>query len=119
MPISSRMAQILRYESMWNKRSFLLMVRIRLRGVKPNLNLLLPLAFFALRQWLLAFDGALALIPGKAGRQAQSAADTIHAMLLQLMCAKPQTIADVKVSNKKQQVRVLVRTIGLRGGGEA
>ena len=101
---------------MWNKRSFLLYIRIRLSGMKPRLNLLLPLSLLSPHQWLLSFDGALKLIPGAAGRKARAAADTLHGMLLQLMYAEPQNIADINVSGRGQNVRVVVRTMGFSGG---
>jgi hypothetical protein len=100
------------------KRSWLLYVRIRLRGVKPALNLLIPLALFVPHQLMLAWDGLLALIPGEAGYRVRLGADTIHAMLLQLMYAEPQSIADVKISDNKQRLRVLVRTVGFGGGDD-
>lgn len=101
---------------MWNKRSFLLYIRIRLRGVKPSLRLRIPLALFVPHQWLLACEGALALIPGEAGRRVRGIADIVHGILLQLMYAEPQKIANINISDKKQGVRVVVRTMGFSGG---
>jgi hypothetical protein len=101
---------------MWNKRSFLLYIRIRLRGIKPRIRLLTPLALFVCHQLLLAWGALLALIPGRFGQKARLTADIIHGMLLQLMYAKPQKIADINIRNKEHGVRVVVRTVGLSEG---
>jgi len=98
------------------KRSWLLYVRIRLRGIKPSLSLLIPLALFVPHQLMLAWGGIIELLPGTVGRQARLAADTLHAILLQLMYAEPQNIVDVKISDNEQHLRVLVRTVGFSGG---
>ena len=100
------------------KRSWLLYIRIRLRGLKPALNLLIPLALFVPHQLMLAWGGILELLPGVAGRKVRLGADTLHAMLLQLMYAQPQNIADIKISDNRHSLRVLVRTVGLSGGEE-
>jgi hypothetical protein len=103
---------------MWNRRSWLLYARIRLRGKRPSLNLALPLALFAPQQLLLASSGLLALIPGEAGRWARMTADTLHGLLLQLTSAPPLKIADIKISDKSSSIRVLLCTWGF-GGGDA
>ena len=101
---------------MWNRHSWLLYVRIRLRDGKKSQNLLLLLALFVPHQLLLAWGGLAALIPGAAGRRLRLGADTIHSMLLQLMYAQPQTMADIDLSQQKQRLRVVVRTVGAAGG---
>ena len=102
---------------MWSKRSWLLYVRVRLRGFKPSLNLLIPLALYVPHQWMLAWGGMLALIPGGLGRRVRAIGDTLHAMLLHMIYAPPQSIADVNISDNKQHLHVVVRTMGF-GGGE-
>jgi hypothetical protein len=103
---------------MLNKRSWLLLIRVRLRGITQRLNLLIPLSLFAPHQLMLAWDGLFALIPGAAGRRLRRGADTLHSILLQLMYAQPQKIIDVKLSDKKQRLRVAVRTVGFSGGDD-
>ena len=103
---------------MLNKRSWLLCIRIRLRGMKPHLNLFIPILLFIPHQWLLSWEAILSLIPGSPGHQIRKATDTIHGMLIQLIKTEPQNIADIKIHNHKQYVRVLVRTIGLSGGDD-
>ena len=103
---------------MWNRRSWLLYVRIRLRGLGPPLNLLLPLALFVPHQLMLAWAGLLALLPGAGGRKVRMIADTLHGILLHLLSAQPQRLADINISDKKQHIRVVVRTVGFGGGDE-
>ena len=100
----------------YKKRSFLLYIRIKLRGIRPSLNLLLPVALFVPHQLMLAWAGLLSLIPGDFGRKIRLGADTIHGMLLLLMRAQPQKIADIDLRDKNQHVRVLVGTAGFCGG---
>jgi hypothetical protein len=101
---------------MWNKLSWLLYVRVRIRGTKPPCNILLPLSLFAPHQLMLAWGAPLALVPGAAGRRLRLAADTIHSMLLHLIRAQPQTIANINISDQEQSLRVIVRTVGFSGG---
>jgi len=101
------------------KHSWLLYVRLKLRDGRHGLKLRLPLALFVPPQLLLAYDGLLALVPGEPGCWARQAADTLHAVLLQLMQEKPQTLVEADLSDHQQSVRVLVRTCGFCGGEKA
>lgn len=103
---------------MWNKRSLWLYVRVTMRGARPRLWLILPLALYVPHQLLLAYDGGLSLLPGQTGVWARRAADAIHGLLLELMAAPPSTIVDVDMRDGAQRIRVVARTCGLCSGGE-
>ncbi|MCL1974595.1 MAG: hypothetical protein FWG61_00365 [Firmicutes bacterium] len=114
---------------MWNNRAWFIFIRIRICGMnkkgeqklkgKQSRNLFLPLSLCSPHQWLLAFEGLVACIPGEIGKRARLALEIIHSMLLQLINASPQTIADVDIRDKNHRIRVIVRTISLLGGEKA
>jgi len=103
---------------MWNNRSLWLNLYISKRGARPRIWLWLPIALYVPHQFLLAWEGPLALLPGRYGKWARAAIDTIHAMLLQLLAAPPLTIADINIQDGEQRLRVLARTSGLFSGGD-
>lgn len=86
---------------------------------QPLLWLWLPVALYVPHQLLLAWDGLLALLPGRYGTYARAAARAIHAVLLKIMTAQPLTIADIDIQDGAQRLRLRMRTGGFFSGGDA
>ena len=103
---------------MWNKHSLFLLIRLKIKGTKPRLRFWLPLALYVPHQLLLACDGVLGLVPGQPGQYARNAVGAVHAVLIALMHSAPQELVDVEVQDKKQYVKVVMKTAGWKGREE-
>ncbi len=101
---------------MWIKRSWLLYVGVRLRGVRPRFRLHLSISMSVLHQLLLSCDCLSRLLPGKAGYHARMSLDTAHTVLLGMMDTEPQNYVHVDVGDKEKHVLVDVKTIGWKVG---
>lgn len=100
---------------MWTRRSWFLRIKVRLKGQKPRLRIGVRMALYVPYHYLLSFDGALALLSGRARRAAMTAMNAAKALLLTLMQAEPQNYVHAEVQDGKRQVYVDVSTRGLQG----
>jgi hypothetical protein len=101
---------------MWNRRTLFLYIKLHIRGSKHRLRLGWPLALYVPYQLLLSVDGVASLIPGNAGKCLRGMLDTITALLLEMLNARPLTLADIDIEDNDTKVLVKVQTIGLNGG---
>lgn len=104
---------------MWNRRSFLVYVRVKLHGHKENnVNFTVFFAISVLTRLLLSFDTMLALMPGEWGRKLRTVVNTSHSALLCLTNLEPQEYVQANYSKKgkKESAKVVVKTIGISGG---
>lgn len=104
---------------MWSKRSFLLKIRVKVRGGDTRFGFWLLISLLPLHHLLLACDTITSLLYG-AAEAARMVADTVHGVLLAILAVEPQEYAHIEVQDKKMQnVYVDIRTLGfgLEGGG--
>ena len=102
---------------MWNKRSFLMLIKIRLRGMKPRLHLCLLPALYVPYQLLLSTEALLQFVPLKYGAWLRLAVDTLEGFCCMLMWSEPQRLVDADIDYQSARIRVLIVTCGLKGGG--
>lgn len=101
---------------MWNSRSLFLYVKLHLHNPRHRLRLGWPLALYVPYQLLLSLDSLAGLIPCRAGRWLRATLDTLAALMLELLSAPPQALADIDIEHQAARVRVKVATIGINGG---
>lgn len=98
---------------MWNKRSFLLKIRVKLRDEGKRFGFFLLLSLLPLHHLLLSCDAAMGMLRGRA-QAAWLAMNAVHGALLGIMAIEPQEYAHIEVQDKKRQnVYVDIRTLGL------
>ncbi|MDL2217550.1 phage holin family protein [Christensenellaceae bacterium OttesenSCG-928-M15] len=101
---------------MWNRRSFLLLIRARVRTKNAKkYRFCLALALFPFELFLLSLDALVGLIPGRAGEIVNGALAVVHGMLLSIMGGEPQTFVSVDMEHESEKYLVRVRTAGLTG----
>ena len=101
---------------MWNNRSWLFLIKLKIKGEKPRIRLNIPISILVMRQFLLSFDGVLVFCRGKMGKKIRNAVGVIHIILLSLLKAKPQNYVNIDVGDSQKQVLVCIKTVGWKVG---
>lgn len=103
---------------MWNKRSFLLKIRVKIRDEGRRFGFGVLFSLLPLHHLLLSCDAAMGMLRGRA-QAAWLAMNTVHGALLGIMAIEPQEYAHIEVQDKKRQnVYVDIRTLGFTLAGK-
>lgn len=100
---------------MWNRKSRLLGLRVRLRG-RHRIRLCLTVGLYVILQMLLSFDALLSLLPGRFGKMVCNSMDGLQGIMLAMSDAEPQTFVHAEIEEENQQVYVDIRTADWIGG---
>ena len=100
---------------MWNRRSFLMRVRVKVKGARPRVHFSVLAAIYVLHELLLSFDALLCLLPGKWGAYTRGSVDSAATVLCGIMNMAPQNIVHVDVEHHKQSIQVDIGSVGIGG----